>query len=123
MIDAFDSQTRAVGEDADASPPESAALARLRSRLRPTRIRRYLVILRDAAPGFALTLSTMISLVLLAAMAVLLMQELAKRAATIAPISVPKELATGGNWPAPFEHTLPSAMRIPTGGRAREKIA
>ena len=96
MIDAFDSQSRAVGEGADASPPEPTVLAYPPRLLGQARIRQYVVILWDAAPGFALTLSTMISLVLLAALAVLLMQELTKRIVTIQPISVHKELACTG---------------------------
>ena len=99
MTDALDSETRAVGEGADTSPPEPAALARRLGLLRPIRIRQYVVILWDAAPGLALTLSAMISLVLLAAMAVLLMQELTKRTVTIRPISVYKELAGDGYIP------------------------
>jgi hypothetical protein len=93
MTNTFDSQTRAVGQGANARPPEPAALAYQPRLFPPTGIRQYLVILWDAAPGFALTLSTMISLILLAALAVLLMQELTKRIVTIQPISVHKELA------------------------------
>jgi len=96
MTDALDSETRAVGQGTDVAVPQAAALVRLRHLLRLTRIRQYVVILWDAAPGFALMLSTMISFVVLAALAVLLLQELAKRTVTIQPISVLNELAGGG---------------------------
>jgi len=90
MTDALNSEIPSVEERTDASPPEPGALARPRHLLRPTGIRQYVVILWNAAPGFARTLSTMISLVLLAALAALLLQELTKRTITITPISVPK---------------------------------
>jgi hypothetical protein len=90
MTDALDSETRTVGEDADMNPPSQAALA---CPPRLTRIRQHVVIVWNAAPGFARTLSTMVSLIVLAALAVLLMQELAKRAVTIQPVSVYKKLA------------------------------
>jgi hypothetical protein len=88
MTDALNSEIPSVGEGTDASPPEPAVLARPQHLARPAGIRQYVVILWNAAPGFALTLSTMISLLLLAALAVLLLQELTER--TITPISVPK---------------------------------
>jgi hypothetical protein len=90
MTDALDNETRAAGEGADIGPPSQAALV---CRPRLNRVRQVVVILWNTAPGLACTLSTMFSLVLLAALVVLLMQELAKRIATIQPISVYKELA------------------------------
>jgi hypothetical protein len=90
MTDALNSEITSVEEGADASPPEPAVLARPQHLVRPTSIRQYVVILWHAGPGFALTLSTMISLVLLAALAGLLLQELTKRTITITPISVSK---------------------------------
>ena len=99
MTDAFESKIREAAEGADASPPRPAALARGWSLPRPAGIRHYLVILWDAAPGVGLTLSAMISLVLLAAMAVLLTQELTRRTVTIAPVSIPKALASDGYLP------------------------
>lgn len=93
MIDALDNESEGIGEGADIGPPSQAALASPPHLPRLIRIRRNVLMLWDAAPGFALTLSTMISLVLLAALAFLLMQELAKRAVTIQPISVHRELS------------------------------
>jgi len=90
MTDALNSEIPSVEEGTDAGPPEPGGLARPQHLLRPNGIRQHVVILWNAAPGFALTLSTMISLVLLAALAALLLQELTKRTITITPISVPK---------------------------------
>jgi len=90
MTDALNGKIPSVEGGTDASPPEPAILARPQHLLRPTRIRQYAVIRWHAAPGFALTLSTIISLVLLAALAGLLLQELTKRTISITPISVSK---------------------------------
>lgn len=109
MTEAFDSETRAADESANAALP--AALARRCLPLRPTCVAQHTLMLWDAAPRFALTLSTMISLVLLAALAVLLAQELTKRAVTTQPVSVPHELAGDGYIPGVAGHccnTLPA---------------
>lgn len=91
MTEALDSETRAANGSPNAGPP--AASARRCRQLCATCVRQYVLVLWDAAPRFALTQSTMISLVLLAALAVLLTQELTKRIVATQPISVPRELA------------------------------
>jgi hypothetical protein len=113
MIDALDSETRTVGEGADMNLPSQAALA---CPPRLTRIRQYFVIVWDAAPGFARTVSTMISLILLAALAVLLTQELSKRTLTITPISVLKELA-GDGYAAACNHRRSCSQTVPNPAR------
>jgi hypothetical protein len=111
MTHALDSESQAVGQGADAAPPEPAALARPHL-LSPARIHQYVVVLWDAAPGSALMLSTMISLVVLAALAVLLMQELTKRTVTITPLSILKELASDGHIPGSAAPWHPAAAEL-----------